>query len=86
LHEENRSLYHASAVFVSNYVMALADIATGLWQEMGFEKQQAEKALLPLLKGSVHNLIRSAFRPAHGLSARRYRHHQKAPRFAGKTG
>lgn len=56
LHEENRSLYHASAVFVSNYVMALADIATGLWQEMGFEKQQAEKALLPLLKGSVHNL------------------------------
>ncbi|MDD2252003.1 MAG: DUF2520 domain-containing protein [Dehalococcoidales bacterium] len=56
LRQEDRALYHASAVFVSNYVCALADIASGLWEEIGFTRQQAEKALLPLLKGAVHNL------------------------------
>jgi predicted short-subunit dehydrogenase-like oxidoreductase (DUF2520 family) len=56
LREENRAIYHASAVFISNYIATLADIATTLWQEMGFGKQAAEKALLPLLKGAVDNL------------------------------
>ncbi|MDD4635141.1 MAG: DUF2520 domain-containing protein [Dehalococcoidales bacterium] len=56
LQEENRALYHASAVFVSNYVMALADIAAKLWQEMGFDRTRSEKALMPLLKGAVNNL------------------------------
>lgn len=56
LRQEDRALYHASAVFISNYVCALADIASGLWEEMGFEKHQAEKALLPLLKSAVYNL------------------------------
>jgi len=56
LRQEDRALYHASAVFVSNYVCALADIACGLWEEMGFDRKQAEKALLPLLQGAVHNI------------------------------
>jgi predicted short-subunit dehydrogenase-like oxidoreductase (DUF2520 family) len=56
LREKDRALYHASAVFMSNYVVTLTDIALSLWQEMGFDKKQAEKALLPLLKGTIRNI------------------------------
>jgi len=56
LNPADRTLYHASAVFMSNYVLALAGIAVRLWQHMGFSRSESIAALLPLIKGTVGNL------------------------------
>lgn len=51
-----RALYHAAAVFASNYLVTLFDVATHLMQEAGFDAGEAQEALLPLTRGTVHNL------------------------------
>ncbi len=56
LKPEARILYHASAVFISNYAITLADIASRLWQIFGYDRNTAMQALTPLLKGAVSNL------------------------------
>lgn len=53
---EDRALYHAAAVLVSNYTVTLAKLATDLWLRMGVDRPTALKALLPLLQGTVNNL------------------------------
>ncbi|HKZ51185.1 MAG TPA: DUF2520 domain-containing protein [Dehalococcoidia bacterium] len=54
----DKALYHAAAVLVSNYTVALVDAACQLWQQLGVEPAQAVGALLPLLKGTVSNIER----------------------------
>lgn len=54
----DKVLYHAAAVFVSNYTVALMKMATDLWAGFGVEVGEATRALLPLLKGTVNNLER----------------------------
>ncbi|MDO8688692.1 MAG: DUF2520 domain-containing protein [Dehalococcoidia bacterium] len=54
----NKVLYHAAAVFVSNYTVALMGIATELWQAFGVSPDQATSALMPLLQGTVNNIGR----------------------------
>jgi predicted short-subunit dehydrogenase-like oxidoreductase (DUF2520 family) len=56
LRAEDKALYHASAVLVSNYVVTLAKLATDLWLRFGWERPAALQALLPLLRGTVANL------------------------------
>ncbi|MDI3280429.1 MAG: DUF2520 domain-containing protein [Bacillota bacterium] len=51
-----RPLYHATAVLVSNYLVALAATAAGLWSEFGVERTTALSALLPLIRGTCRNL------------------------------
>ena len=58
LRPEDRLLYHAAAVLASNYVVTLAKLATDLWGEMGIERAEALRALLPLMHGTVENLER----------------------------
>ncbi|MYB77151.1 MAG: DUF2520 domain-containing protein [Chloroflexi bacterium] len=53
-----RPAYHAAAVLVSNYTVALAHAGVELWQAIGKSEQEALHALLPLLQGAVHNLRR----------------------------
>lgn len=53
---EDKALYHAAAVLVSNYTVTLAKLATDLWLLMGVDRPTALKALLPLLQGTVNNL------------------------------
>lgn len=53
-----RPAYHAAAVLVSNYTVALAHAGIELWQAMGKSEKEALHALLPLLQGAVHNLRR----------------------------
>ena len=48
--------YHASAVFVSNYLVTLVRIALDLWQSFGVSRDQATRALLPLIQGTVGNI------------------------------
>ncbi|MBI2955589.1 MAG: DUF2520 domain-containing protein [Chloroflexi bacterium] len=49
-------LYHAAAVIVSNYAVALMKMANDLWQGFGVDDHTATKALLPLLRGTVNNI------------------------------
>ena len=52
----DKVLYHAAAVFVSNYLVTLVKLALDLWQDFGMSSGEATKALLPLLKGTVNNI------------------------------
>ncbi len=57
----DKALYHAAAVFVSNYLVTLVKLALDLWQEFGVPPEEATKALLPLLKGTVNNIENIGF-------------------------
>ena len=54
----NKTIYHASAVIASNYLVALLDAAAGLWEHLGMAKGEGLRALLPLVRGTVDNLDR----------------------------
>lgn len=51
-----RVVYHASAVFACNYLVTLEKLATDLWQTFGIPRQQAIRALLPLIRGTIRNI------------------------------
>lgn len=48
--------YHAAAVFACNYLVTLVKMATDLWQTFSIPIDQATRALLPLIKGTLHNI------------------------------
>jgi predicted short-subunit dehydrogenase-like oxidoreductase (DUF2520 family) len=50
------ALYHAGAVAVSNYFVALVDYGLKFYQALGANKQDALKAVLPLIRGTLHNI------------------------------
>jgi predicted short-subunit dehydrogenase-like oxidoreductase (DUF2520 family) len=50
------ALYHAAAVLASNYVVALADLARGLFIQAGVPPEDALPALVPLMSSVVQNL------------------------------
>ncbi len=56
LKAEEKAVYHASAVMASNYLVTLVKMAVDLWETMGISKEEAIRALLPLLKGTINNI------------------------------
>ncbi len=52
------SLYHAGAVTVSNYLVALIDHGLAFYQVLGADKREALAAVLPLIKGTLANIER----------------------------
>jgi predicted short-subunit dehydrogenase-like oxidoreductase (DUF2520 family) len=56
LKAKDKVLYHAAAVFACNYMVTLTKLATDLWQTFGVPPPQATKALVPLLRGTLHNI------------------------------
>ena len=50
------TLYHVSAVLASNYLVALLDLAAGLWVEWGATPEDGLRALLPLVRGTIENI------------------------------
>jgi Uncharacterized conserved protein len=48
--------YHAAAVFACNYLVTLVKLATDLWQTFSIPPDQATRALLPLIRGTLHNI------------------------------
>jgi predicted short-subunit dehydrogenase-like oxidoreductase (DUF2520 family) len=56
LESKNLAVYHAGAVMVSNYVVALADLGKTLLCEAGVPPDQALPALIPLMTSVVQNL------------------------------
>ncbi|MDW8269007.1 MAG: DUF2520 domain-containing protein, partial [Anaerolineae bacterium] len=53
-----KPLYHAAAVFASNYVVACFATAVDLLADLGIGRDDAARALLPLIRGAVDNLER----------------------------
>jgi predicted short-subunit dehydrogenase-like oxidoreductase (DUF2520 family) len=53
---EDKAAYHAAAVFASNYFVTLVKMAADLWQTFEIPPDQAIKALLPLIRGTLHNI------------------------------
>ena len=56
LKAEDKVAYHAAAVFACNYLVTLVKMATDLWQTFSIPPDQATKALLPLMRGTLHNI------------------------------
>ncbi|MDH4164023.1 MAG: DUF2520 domain-containing protein [Nitrospirota bacterium] len=54
--KQSAALYHAGAVAVSNYFVALIDYGLRFYQDLGADKQQALQAVLPLIKGTLANM------------------------------
>jgi len=53
-----RPLYHAAAVFASNYLSGLIGAAGRLMAQAGLPEDEALRAILPLARGSLENLER----------------------------
>jgi predicted short-subunit dehydrogenase-like oxidoreductase (DUF2520 family) len=53
---ESAALYHAGAVVVSNFFVALIDYGLKFYETLGADKKTALKAVLPLIKGTLHNI------------------------------
>ncbi len=56
LKASDKVIYHASAVMACNYFVTLVKLSTDLWQTFGVSRQDAVRALLPLLKGTLNNI------------------------------
>ena len=57
--DSERVLYHAAAVFASNYVVAVVNEAAKMLRAAGWTQHQAERALLPLVEGAVASMRKS---------------------------
>lgn len=53
---EQKTLYHAAACVVSNYLTTLIQIGIDIFQEAGLPKEISGQALLPLVRGTVSNI------------------------------
>jgi predicted short-subunit dehydrogenase-like oxidoreductase (DUF2520 family) len=56
LKASDKVLYHAAAVIACNYLVTLVKLATDLWQTFSVPPEQATKALLPLIQGTLNNI------------------------------
>lgn len=56
LKASDKVLYHAAAVLACNYMVTLTKLATDLWQTFDVSPPKATKALVPLLRGTLHNI------------------------------
>jgi predicted short-subunit dehydrogenase-like oxidoreductase (DUF2520 family) len=52
----DKPAYHAAAVMACNYLVTLVKMATDLWQTFAIPPDQATRALLPLMRGTIHNI------------------------------
>ena len=53
---EAKTLYHASAVAASNYLVTLLDLAVQLMEEAGVNREDAFGLLKPLIEGTLSNI------------------------------
>jgi predicted short-subunit dehydrogenase-like oxidoreductase (DUF2520 family) len=56
LASEDKVIYHAAAVIACNYLVTLVKLATDLWQTFNIPPKEAVQALLPLIRGTIHNI------------------------------
>jgi len=56
LKADDKVVYHAAAVIAGNYLVTLIKLATDLWQSFDIPPHQAAQALMPLIRGTIHNI------------------------------
>jgi len=56
LKANDKVVYHAAAVIACNYLVTLVKLATDLWQSFNIPQSQATQSLLPLIRGTIHNI------------------------------
>ncbi len=56
LKAEDKVIYHAAAIIACNYMVTLVKLAADLWQTFAIPPHQATQALLPLIRGTIHNI------------------------------
>jgi len=56
LKADDKVVYHAAAVIACNYLVTLLKLATDLWQTFNIPQEQTTQALLPLVRGTIHNI------------------------------
>lgn len=61
LQAKDKVLYHASAVIACNYMVTLMKMATELWETFGVSSPEASRALAPLLRGTINNIVNVGF-------------------------
>lgn len=54
---KDKPLYHAAAVVASNFLVGLSYLSSSLLEYCGFSEESAKRALLPLMEGSLKNVI-----------------------------
>jgi predicted short-subunit dehydrogenase-like oxidoreductase (DUF2520 family) len=54
---DKKALYHAAAVFASNYLVTLEGVAEGLLEKAGLSATEAREALGPLMRVSLENAL-----------------------------
>ncbi len=53
---EQKPLYHAAACIASNYLVSLLNVVESIYQSIGITEEDAKKAYLPLIYGSLKNI------------------------------
>lgn len=61
LQAKDKVLYHASAVMACNYLVTLVRMATELWETFGVSTPEATRALAPLIRGTINNIVNVGF-------------------------
>ena len=56
---QQKPLYHAAACFASNYLVSLMNVVESIYQAIGLNKKDAQRAFLPLVYGSLKNIENS---------------------------
>lgn len=56
LKANDKIVYHAAAVMACNYLVTLVKLATDMWQTFGVPPEQAIRAMMPLIKGTINNI------------------------------
>jgi len=52
----DKVIYHTAAVIACNYLVTLVKLSTDLWQTFGVPREEASRALMPLLRGTLNNI------------------------------
>jgi predicted short-subunit dehydrogenase-like oxidoreductase (DUF2520 family) len=55
---EQKVLYHAGSAVASNYLVAVLDFAVMIYEALGMKRDEAVKAIMPLVRGTVNNVER----------------------------
>ena len=64
INSEHKVLYHAAAVFASNYLVTLLDLAQRAYVEAGIEPATALQLMEPLVRATVDNVFKLGPLPA----------------------
>jgi predicted short-subunit dehydrogenase-like oxidoreductase (DUF2520 family) len=64
LKPENKPLYHAACSTASSFFVVLLEMAVSLLKQIDLQEEKALQILLPLVKGTLHNVKKFNIRPS----------------------